>query len=306
MTGGFRTARRESVQCLCFVSVAMVATRSVLPVLPHSHVARVFNPCELINRKIEPVKTSARRSKSARKAKSVSKAALGRYLAAGLGATGLASMECEAAIVNLDIASIGEYTSSTGGPGYGPGSISGVNAGVPQGQVNGVYNAFPNTARNSFYVMNGYSLSLERVMTGLVGGQKTQFATANSFGTPKIFSAGQLVDNSPSNNFLNPYYSAFQGKGYYGIPFSSPSITGPGNYMGFQTGEPGNYIYGYFEVTWNQTSSEFQILSGAYESTPNTPIAVPEPSAIALTGIGALALGAGAIRRSRKARKVAA
>ena len=26
MTGGFRTARRESVQCLCFVSVAMVAT----------------------------------------------------------------------------------------------------------------------------------------------------------------------------------------------------------------------------------------------------------------------------------------
>ena len=71
--------------------------------------------------------------------------------------------------------------------------------------------------------------------------------------------------------------------------------------MGFRSGEPDNYIYGYFEVTWNETSSEFEILSGAYESTPNTPIAVPEPSAIALTGIGALALGAGAIRRSRKA-----
>jgi hypothetical protein len=34
--------------------------------------------------------------------------------------------------------------------------------------------------------------------------------------------------------------------------------------------------------------------------------AVPEPSTVALTGIGALALGAGAIRRSRKARKAAA
>jgi len=37
----------------------------------------------------------------------------------------------------------------------------------------------------------------------------------------------------------------------------------------------------------------------------NTAISVPEPSAIAMTGIGALALGAGAIRRSRKGRKAA-
>jgi hypothetical protein len=64
-------------------------------------------------------------------------------------------------------------------------------------------------------------------------------------------------------------------------------------------------------VTWDNTLNQFQILSGAYETTPNTSILagavpVPEPSAVALAGIGALALGAGAIRRSRKARKAAA
>jgi hypothetical protein len=69
---------------------------------------------------------------------------------------------------------------------------------------------------------------------------------------------------------------------------------------------PTNFYYGYLETTWNSTTNQFQILSGAYENTPNTAITVPEPSAIALTGIGALALGAGAIRRSRKARKAAA
>ena len=246
------------------------------------------------------MKTSARRPKSARKARSASKAALGRYLAAGLGATGLASMECEAAIVNLDITNIGGQ------------DISGVNAGILPGDYQlykSVSDPFPTTP-NQFYVSNGHTWGAGP-MTGLIGGQNTSFATAGSYGTPRIFSEGQLVDGSPSNNFgtNNIYQSAFQGDATYpgGVgPFSVPSITGPGNYMGFRSGQPGNYIYGYFEVTWDQTSSEFQILSGAYESTLNTPIAVPEPSAIALTGIGALALGAGAIRRSRKARKVAA
>ena len=67
------------------------------------------------------------------------------------------------------------------------------------------------------------------------------------------------------------------------------------------------FHYGYFRVTWDKQSDVFQVLSGAYESTVNAPITVvPEPGGVALAGIGALALGAGAIRRSRKARKAVA
>jgi len=86
---------------------------------------------------------------------------------------------------------------------------------------------------------------------------------------------------------------------------------GAGSYLGFRartSNLSNDWTYGYFQVTWNSTSQNFQIFSGAYESTVNTPITVPvpEPTGVALAGIGALALGAGAIRRSRKARKAAA
>ena len=76
--------------------------------------------------------------------------------------------------------------------------------------------------------------------------------------------------------------------------------------MGFRTAQNN---YGWLEVTWAAASDQFQILSGAYESTANTPIpigAVPEPTTIALTGVAALALGAGAIRRARKSRRESA
>jgi hypothetical protein len=71
--------------------------------------------------------------------------------------------------------------------------------------------------------------------------------------------------------------------------------------MAFKTAQNN---YGWLEVIWNNTSNQFQLVSGAYESTPNTPIVagVPEPSTIAAAGVAALAMGAGAIRRARRAR----
>jgi hypothetical protein len=101
---------------------------------------------------------------------------------------------------------------------------------------------------------------------------------------------------------------------YFGyIPLSYAPDWGPGSYIGFRarpTDTSTDWTYGYFEVTWTNATNTFEVLSGAYESTVNTAIAVqavvPEPSAIALAGVGALALGAGAIRKARKARKAAA
>ena len=242
--------------------------------------------------------------KTARKARGTSKAALGRYLAAGLGVTGLATAESEAAIVTLNVAAIGETNPGTGVPV----DISGVNAGLDAGLIVGVYNAFPLPTGNSFYLTNQYPNFVNQIRTGFVQGTYVNFANGNALATPKIFTEGQLVDGSASNNWNSTYNANFQtipadGDGNpTGPAINAPNITGPGNYMGFRVGPFGGpYNYGYFEVTWNSTSEQFQILSGAYESTPNAPIAVPEPATMALTGIAALALGAGAIRRSRKA-----
>ena len=89
----------------------------------------------------------------------------------------------------------------------------------------------------------------------------------------------------------------------------------PAKFIGFRVAANGSgpllndatrFHYGYFRVTWDRQSDEFRIHSGAYDSTVNMPIAVPEPTSAALIGVGALALGAGAIRRSRKARRAAA
>ena len=89
-------------------------------------------------------------------------------------------------------------------------------------------------------------------------------------------------------------------------PLTKAPDWGAGSYLGFRarpTISGTAWNYGYFEVTWNAASAQFQILSGAYESTVNTPITVPEPAGMVLAGIGALALGVGAIRRSRMPRR---
>lgn len=141
------------------------------------------------------------------------------------------------------------------------------------------------------------------------------FATYSFFGfaKPQPFLAGDAV--GPAATFTsNGSESAFLFAEDAGFVSPDFSLT-PANYMGFRVAANGTgpgfndatqFHYGYLQVTWSQNVNEFRILSGAYESTVNTPIAVPEPTGVALTGIAALALGAGAIRRSRKARRAAA
>jgi hypothetical protein len=240
------------------------------------------------------MKTSARRSKSARKARSASKAALGRYLAAGLGATGLATAECDAAVINLNISALGTP----------PSNRSGVNGGVANGESTNIQYVVPFAVTGQINQMGILNNSGDGYF-GLNGAQYMEFLAGSTVASPTNLPFGALAgpttpDGSSWGN-INNINSYFRYAAY-----TSPNF-GPGSFMGFRVeNTEGDYNYGYFEVTWNNSNNQFQILSGAYESTPNTPIAVPEPSTIALAGIGALALGAGAIRRSRKARKAAA
>ncbi len=273
------------------------------------------------------MKNSIRRSKSARKANPASKAALSRYLAAGLGATGLASVECEAEIVNVNITNIGSNNQN----------ISGPNAGIPAGSQTKSVNNFPiagapfpdrNTIvfRNTHYEFENYSIFYKGLQTSGpgYGSARVQFATGGTYASPFKFTEAGTNLVGPSlpegavwdvNSFYNSLFRLEQGDyNWYPffLPYSAPDW-GPGSYIGFRarpTDTSTDWTYGYFEVTWTNATNTFEVLSGAYESTVNTAIAVqavvPEPSAIALAGVGALALGAGAIRKARKARKAAA
>jgi hypothetical protein len=262
------------------------------------------------------MENSIRRSPSARKANPASKAALGRYLAAGLGATGLASVDSEAGIVNVDITNIGSTNLDISGPNAGiplgssPSSIKNiVNFPVTNGAINVANFDYPGS-----YVTLGFYKG-----SGPAGGPGanyvTQFATGGTAATPFRFTEAGISSvgpTLPSGTVWsdNRDSAPFRSQAYYGAPLVSAPDWGAGSYIGFRTRptgsqDPQDWTYGYFEVTWTNATNTFEVLSGAYESTLNTPIAVavPEPTGLALAGIGALALGAGAIRRSRKARK---
>jgi hypothetical protein len=244
--------------------------------------------------------TSARKAGSAAHARS--KATLGRYLATGLGATGLASVDCEAAVVNIDVTSLGLTT--------------GANAGVPSGG-NTVVNNFLGLTGRQFDVCNALSVSggyYPNVYRGFRPGAGTRFATGYTSTSPTKFLDGSSVGSSATflaNGAGNSPFYLRDASTYRANNFT---LT-PANFIGFRVAANGTgplfndatqFHYGYFKVTWDRQSDEFRVLSGAYESTVNAPITVPEPTAAALSGIGALALGAGAIRRSRKARRAAA
>jgi hypothetical protein len=243
--------------------------------------------------------SSIREPKTARKARVTSKAALGRYLAAGLGATGFASVDCEAAVINLNISALGTP----------PSNRSGVNGGVANGLTTNIQYVVPFAVTGQINQL-GIKNNSGSGYFGLNGAQNMEFLAGSTVASPTNLPGGALAGPTipygsswVNINSTNSLFRYFPGDPY--PVYTSPNF-GPGSFMGFRVQNTlGQYNYGYFEVTWNNSNNQFQILSGAYESTPNTPIAVPEPSTIALAGIGALALGAGAIRRSRKARKAA-
>jgi hypothetical protein len=205
---------------------------------------------------------------------------LSSYFAAGFGAaTGmLALAPAEAAVVAIDI----------GPSGF---NIAGVNAGLGYGSTT-VAN-FPLTSAGSLKLY-GLGDSNQWGLAGIVG---LEFAVnSTSPVSPRNFSPGSTVDGSAL--FQTAVVTSVFRYGY-GAVTSAPDF-GPGSYLGFKTSQNN---YGWLEVTWNNASADWEVLSGAYESVPNTGIGVPvpEPLAAGVAGVAALAVGSAAIRRLRRA-----
>lgn len=210
---------------------------------------------------------------------------LAAYAAAPLSLGLLSCGEADAAVVSINV----------GPTGF---NIAGINAGLSAGTT-GSRADFPTTGGGTLNLYNNLNTNVDFSSIGLGAysqGSYLQFAVGVNTASPTNFSAGQTVSSLAdfTNSFTNSKFKTF-----YSTTSTSPDF-GAGSYMGFRDvlGR-----YGYLEVTWSSSSSQFQILSGAYESVPGTPIVVPEPATMGAIGVAALALGAGAIRRSRKARK---
>ena len=167
-------------------------------------------------------------------------------------------------------------------------NIGGINGGAGLGDYRQVDN-FPTSGNYLFLYNNGFNVY------GLQGANGLEFATGGGAATPVKFAQGASI-GSGSN------YSGMQG--YFKTQTATSPDFGAGSYMGFRTSQNN---YGWLEVTWTAASNQFQILSGAFESTPNVailagPAAVPEPGTWAAA---ALLAGGAAFMRWRKRAKVA-
>jgi hypothetical protein len=211
---------------------------------------------------------------------------LAAYLAMGVGSSMLATADVEAAVVAIDLTNVGGV------------NITGANAGR-------TYNAPSTTTIPNWLGAGTGTLGIvwNNTYIGIFGNSTSaglQFASTG-YAAPRNFAANAPI--SASANFMSPLDSLF----LYDLhsPYLSPNF-GANSFMGFRFGSGSTWNYGYIEVLWtwggSASTSAFQLLSAAYESTANTailagapPTPVPAPSALAL-----LALGGGAFRRARQ------
>jgi hypothetical protein len=213
-------------------------------------------------------------------------ARLGAYLAAGLGASTIATSNVEAAIVVIDI----------GPTGF---NIGGINGGLTSG-TRISRTSFPLNGGGSIQLFNNYN-----GYTGMDGNDGLVFAINGGYASPRKFALNASIDSSATFSGLSDN-SVFK----YGDNISTSFNSG--SYMGFKTA-PSTNMYGWLEVTWSSKSSQFQILSGAYENTPGVAIlagdtgaAVPEPSTWALSALLAGGAAFTVWRKRQKALKEAA
>lgn len=213
---------------------------------------------------------------------------LGTYLATAVGSCGLAT-SADADIVAIDITNInGNNISATNG-GVANGGVLNISnwLGEGTGQLRVVNN----------FVYNGYFGSYGPYF-GIVGVAGLGFARNGGNTSPTNFSYGATI--GATSTFIS---SSTQTVFKFGS--SESQDFGTGSYMGFRFGSTG-VNYGWLEVTWDSATTTFQVLSGAYESTVDTPILagatapVPEPSTGALA---ALVLGGTAVGVARRRRK---
>jgi hypothetical protein len=231
---------------------------------------------------------------------------LAAYLAAGIGLAGIAST-ADAAIVNINITDTrGDGNATTDD------DISGVNGGLNAGAQKNILNWLgPSVTTSSLQLLNQIYLGTRTdyfyhgIANGTGGTTVMEFALQQfNSASPRNFAAGATVDSTATWNAVRSR-TVFE----YDYSFSSggisPNFTA-GSYMGFRFGSGGNLNYGWLEVTWDSTGNgQWQILSGAYESTINTGIVIPSANVPAPSPASLLALivGGAALRQWRAGRR---
>ena len=147
-------------------------------------------------------------------------------------------------------------------------------------------------------IFTGRSFCGKRFARGSAGGGVTvrcEFAVTGSLAGIRNFAASESI--SSSETFQWQFESTtFR---YFG---NIAANFGPGSYVGlrFPNDNGSTFNYGYLEATWDTSTTTFQILSGAYETTPGLAISVPEPSTITLLAAVTLAGGLFVQRRTRR------
>jgi hypothetical protein len=214
------------------------------------------------------------------------------YLAAGVGAAGLAT-SADAQIVPIDLTNLGT--------GF---NVTGINAGLSSGSK---------VTINDWLGANTGTLELYNNNSGYWGvdgdsssGISLQFSvnSGSSYADPKNFGV-----NTPING--SSLFSESAGYTVFRYGSAVAPTWGSGSYMGFRFGSGSNFNYGWLETTWDSTLNQFQILSGAYESSLNTQIlagatgSTPVPESTASGGLMGLLLGGAALRQWRKSRSKA-
>ncbi len=208
-----------------------------------------------------------------------------RYATASCVLGKLCATESRAEIVMINV-----------GSGLGGFNINQVNGGVAVGNYQ-IKNNFPITGAGRLYLFNQSGFSS---ITGLTGKSGLALGvTAIADASIKKFSAGATINGTTSFN-ESQYFTAFKSNGVTAANFTS------NDYVGFRFGSGSTFNYGWLQTTWDGTN--FQINSGAYESTANVAIqagavAVPEPGTITLGSLALLAGGGAAVRRYRKQRQ---
>ncbi len=192
-----------------------------------------------------------------------------------------------AAIVNINI----------GPTGF---NIGGINAGLISGSSSSV-SAFPFTGGSTLNLWNDPSGNI-----GLSAGAGLYFFLSNTIpASPRNFAFNDLISAASGSYAADAQLTSFYDAGFSA---TSPDF-GPNSYLGFfvQDSATSFYHYGWLEVTWTASSSQFQILSGAYESEVGVaidagagPAPIPEPGTWAAMAIFAGGAAYAGWRRRRQ------
>ena len=183
-------------------------------------------------------------------------------------------------------------------------TIAGVNAGVTAGNFLILAN-WLGANTGTLNLTNAVAITYV-VVWGPVGSDNLEFAYASGTIGPARFSGGALIDSSDFS------YSPSSSDAFLRIDVGPTTISlapafGAGNYLGFRFGSGGTYNYGYLGATWDG-SSNFQITSGAYESTAGQSITIPGGGGSSVpdsssTGLMGLLFAGAAVRQWRKSRR---